>query len=74
MEDKTQDTLDEILRRLDRIEEQIRQNTNTPMYPNIDRYLGYDLSTTCSKCGMVWEGVMSYSCPQSGCPMQFNAT
>jgi hypothetical protein len=74
MIDKTQDTLDEILKRLDRIEEQIRQNANPPIYTNIDRYLGYDLSTTCSKCGMVWEGLMSYSCAQSDCPMQFKAT
>lgn len=29
---------------------------------------------TCSKCGMVWSGVMGYYCPQANCPIQPKAT
>lgn len=25
--------------------------------------------TTCTKCGMVWKGVMGYCCPHGDCPM-----
>lgn len=31
-------------------------------------------SVTCSKCGMVWSGVMGYYCPQTNCPIQPKAT
>jgi hypothetical protein len=31
-------------------------------------------STTCSECGMVWQGVMGYVCSRSDCPVQFNVT
>lgn len=31
-------------------------------------------SATCSKCGMVWSGVMGYVCPTLGCPMQAQVT
>lgn len=33
-----------------------------------------ELSKTCTKCGMVWEGVMAYCCPDSECPIQFKTT
>ena len=30
--------------------------------------------TTCSKCGMVWEGVMGYVCRNVDCPVQLKVT
>jgi hypothetical protein len=31
-------------------------------------------SSTCTKCGMRWEGTMVYFCPQSDCPIQKKVT
>ena len=30
--------------------------------------------TTCSTCGMVWEGVMGYVCGNLNCPVQLKVT
>ena len=33
-----------------------------------------DKGVKCGKCGMVWKGVMSYSCPHTNCPIQPKST
>jgi hypothetical protein len=41
--------------------------TQTPIEP-------YNGVTTCTKCGMRWEGVMAYSCFLPDCPVQTKVT
>lgn len=65
------DQIDRILEQLDRISEKVERliehiNKN-PIPPTTT-------STTCHVCGMVWEGVMSYSCMNMNCPVQPKVT
>lgn len=46
--------------------------TRLPTRPPIEPYRPYSDVTTCSKCGMVWKGVMGYvylNCSQLDCPV-----
>jgi hypothetical protein len=65
------ETLRDIKRSLDEL-----SGPQIPVYPPArpayPPYLGS--ATTCPKCGMVWEGVMSYSCMHSDCPVQYRVT
>ena len=72
---------DEYIRRLDKIERDIEWiiqyllKTNEPSSP--PPYVPPvtpKASTICSKCGMKWEGVMSYYCSSINCPVQYTAT
>lgn len=56
---------DEVLKRLGDIEMKIR--SVLPVYPTPQLDLN---STRCSKCGMVWKGVMGYVCLSQDCPVQ----
>jgi len=42
-----------------------------PVYPTPALDLN---SKRCSKCGMVWKGVMGYVCPSQDCPVQIKVT
>lgn len=46
-------------------------NVIQPIYPTPTIY---NKKTKCSKCGMVWEGVMAYVCSSSDCPVQLKVT
>jgi hypothetical protein len=70
MQDQFKETIEKILKKLDDIEVKInRIPVVQPVYPT---YLGSP--NTCSKCGMRWEGVMSYYCSNPGCPVQMQVT
>jgi len=68
-EPTVQDMFDEVMKKLDDIEMKI--NRIPPVYPTPQLDLN---STRCSKCGMIWKGVMGYVCPQVDCPVQFKTT
>ena len=42
--------------------------------PPIEPYQPYSNVTTCSKCGMRWEGTMGYVCTHLNCPIQMQVT
>ena len=42
--------------------------------PPIEPYQPYGDITTCTRCGMVWKGVMSYYCSNLDCPIQMQVT
>jgi hypothetical protein len=70
MQEQFKEKLEEILKKLDDIDMKINRIASVqPVYPT---YLGSP--NTCSKCGMLWEGVMSYYCSNSGCPVQTQVT
>lgn len=70
---------EEYIRRLDKIERDIRwiiqylmkqdRSIQPPPYVPPSAKL-----TTCSKCGVDWDGAMGYACTRSDCVMQFKAT
>ena len=60
---------DEVIRRLDVIDMKIR--SIPPVYPTPTIDLN---SKKCSKCGMVWTGVMGYVCPSQDCPVQLKTS
>jgi hypothetical protein len=59
---------EEVLRRLDTIERKLKEK-DIPDLGNTK--LG---STRCLKCGMVWDGIMSYYCADMNCPVQYKTT
>lgn len=61
----TRELFDEVIRRLDVIEMKIR--SIPPVYPTPSLEMN---ETKCSKCGMVWKGVMGYVCSHTQCPVQ----
>lgn len=74
MQDQFKETLEKILEKLDTLEMMInRVQPIQPIYPSTPRPPSLT-PTTCSKCGMVWQGVMGYVCSQSDCPVQFKVT
>jgi hypothetical protein len=64
------DMMKEILDRLDRIEQEVLANRSN--YPTVSPSIPpiADGSVRCSKCGMVWKGVMGYVCSNQPCPVQ----
>jgi hypothetical protein len=65
--------LDEILKRLDNIEERLSfqenpHNNTLPYQPT------YNQVSKCNVCGVEWKGVMSYYCANQKCPMQITIT
>lgn len=64
-EKSLKEMLEEVLQRLDNIEMKI--NGVQPVYPIPTMDLN---SKKCSKCGMIWKGVMGYVCPSQDCPVQ----
>lgn len=81
MSDDIKQDLEKILKNLDKIEDIINRpyepyeypGDNTPQ-PGDGTPGPYDFSTTCSKCGMTFEGMTSYYCPQNDCPTFMKAT
>ena len=77
---------DEYIRRLDKIERDLEWiikyllRKDVPIQPSpykpppSDHDSIYFALTTCSKCGMKWNGPMGYVCPSQDCPVQFKAT
>lgn len=58
-----------------------RKSVNKPQTPPYGGWRPADLpgfpgmpQVKCSKCGMVWQGAMGYSCPHAHCPVQPKAT
>lgn len=76
--------LDIIIERLGKIEKLIDEKSNPhfypeqyapqPVYPTYDPFPYSFGSTVCSKCGMEWKGVMSYSCSDPQCAVQKKPT
>lgn len=77
--------LDEITNQLEKISISLDwlvrrefDKVNTPKYQPVPNYPtpypNVEVSTTCSKCGMVWKGDMLYSCTQFDCPIQTKST
>lgn len=64
-EKSLKEMLEEVLQRLDVIEMKI--SSVPPVYPTPVMDLN---SRKCSKCGMIWKGVMGYACPSQDCPVQ----
>jgi hypothetical protein len=59
-------------KQIDLLQEQVKElemkiNRVTPVYPTPTMDLN---SKKCSKCGMVWKGVMGYVCTSQDCPVQ----
>ena len=57
---------------IDRLQEQVKEldmkiRSIPPVYPIPTMDLN---SKKCSKCGMIWKGVMGYVCPSQDCPVQ----
>lgn len=71
-EPTTKELFDEVMKRLDRIEERIRgipvATVNTW---NLDPLFGI---TKCWKCGLEWKGPMGYVCLNAECPIQPRVT
>lgn len=72
MTDGIKQDLEKILKKLDKIEDIINRpyeypsdNTPQPYVPE---------TTTCTKCGMVFNSVTSYYCAQPNCPIFMKAT
>jgi ribosomal protein L37E len=63
----TRELFDEVIRRLDVIEMKIR--SIPPVYPTPSLEMNENMRE-CSKCGMVWKGVMGYVCSNTQCPVQ----
>jgi hypothetical protein len=66
---------DKVLKRLDEIEAKVtglqNQPVVAPIIPTTSPFPPTTFSETkCSKCGMVWKGVMGYVCSQTDCPVQ----
>ena len=54
------------------LEMKLDRVTNAPLVDPIELL---DSNTKkCTKCGMVWKGVMGYVCAQSDCPVQMKVT
>jgi hypothetical protein len=70
------ETFDRILEKLDRIEKLVNEQNAPYVYPSTpDPYPNhFGGSTTCSKCGMEWKGVMGYVCSTYECPVQMQVT
>lgn len=70
IENTKDDATKSILRRLLETEVEkegvINQSLYTPPYFTTTKPI--PTKPTCSKCGLVLEGVMSYSCPHNECP------
>ena len=70
--------LEEILETLRDIKRSLNElsGPQIPVYPPVQPVYPPNLggSVTCSVCGMVWEGVMSYTCMNSNCPVQLQTT
>lgn len=70
-----EDKLDQVLKRLDRIEDILNRPHDPYIYPGDNTPQPYySNTTTCSKCGMVFEGAVSYYCPQNDCPTFMKVT
>ena len=55
----------------------LRNDLNTIKNEGCWRYIEqptHTHKTTCSKCGMVWKGVMGYVCGDVNCPVQLKVT
>jgi len=76
MTDEIKQDLEKILKKLDKIENIINRPYEPYEYPGDDTPQPYYYSkmTTCSKCGMTFEGMTSYYCPQNDCSTFMKAT
>lgn len=66
----------QIMKRLARLEQMLEERTNPYIYPGDTTpqpYVSYT-PNACERCGVVFEGVMSYSCPDLECPIQMRTT
>lgn len=71
-EPTTKELFDEVMKRLDRIEERIRGiPVATGNTWNLDPLFGI---TKCWKCGLEWKGTMGYVCSNAACPIQPKVT
>ena len=69
--------LEEKVRELQMENTLLRNDLNTIKNEGCWRYVEqptHTHKTTCSKCGMVWEGVMGYVCSDLNCPVQLKVT
>jgi hypothetical protein len=69
--------LQDAIRELQMENNLLRNDLNTIKNEGCWRYIEqptHSHKTTCSKCGMVWEGVMGYVCGNVDCPVQLKVT
>jgi len=69
--------IDRMNKKLDRLERSVGTQTNPFVYPGDNTPqpdMDFHASTTCSKCGLVFEGTTSYYCPQNDCPTFMKVT
>ena len=74
MTDEIKQDLEKILKRLDKIEDVINRPYEPYEYPGDNTPQPYYSATSCAKCGMTFEGVTGYYCPQNVCPTFIRAT
>lgn len=76
MSDDIKKDIEKILRKLDKIEDIINRPHDPYEYPGdkTPQPPYYSKTSTCSKCGMVFEGVMGYYCPSNDCPKFLKVT
>ena len=86
MSDEIKQTLERILDRLDTIERILKSEEKEETFTAYDPWLypgdetpqpyvpTFGGFTECSKCGMIFEGMTNYNCPDNNCPTFFKAT
>ena len=78
--DTIQKQLQDLLNRVEQLQMEntlLRIDINTIKSEGCWRYVEnptHTHKTTCSTCGMVWEGAMGYVCSNLNCPVQLKVT